>query len=137
MLDHIDMSILQELSKNSRITMKELGEIVHLTSQATTSRVAKLVDNGVIEGYTIQVNQTKVGYIFAFINIYAKSTNHEPYLSFIRSNEKYAINNYKINGDSCYLLECRFPSNELLDQFLIDLNKHAYYKLSIVISKWT
>lgn len=128
------MSILQELSKNSRITMKELGEIVHLTSQATTSRVAKLVDNGVIEGYTIQVNQTKVGFlIYAFINIYAKSTNHEPYLLFIKSQEKYVINNYKINGDSCYLLECRFPSNELLNQFLIDLNKHAYYKLSIVM----
>lgn len=34
MLDHTDMQILEELSKNSRITMKELGEKVHLTGQA-------------------------------------------------------------------------------------------------------
>lgn len=136
MLDHTDKLILEELSKNSRITMKELGEKVHLTGQATASRVVRLEDNGVIEGYTIQVNQIKVGYlVHAFINIYTKNINHDPYLSFIKSQEKYVINNYKISGDSCYLLECRFPTNELLDQFLIDLNKHANYKLSIVISK--
>jgi Lrp/AsnC family leucine-responsive transcriptional regulator len=48
---------LEELSKNSRITMKELGERVHLLGQATSARVAKLEDSGIIEGYTIKVNQ--------------------------------------------------------------------------------
>ena len=33
MLDHTDQRILDELSKNSRITMKELGEKVHLARQ--------------------------------------------------------------------------------------------------------
>jgi DNA-binding Lrp family transcriptional regulator len=56
MLDKTDMHILDELSKNSRITMKELGEKVHLTGPATSARVAKLEDSGVIEGYTIKVN---------------------------------------------------------------------------------
>ena len=35
MLDNIDKNILNELSKNSRITMKELGEKIHMTRQAT------------------------------------------------------------------------------------------------------
>ncbi|MCW9133625.1 Lrp/AsnC family transcriptional regulator [Bacillus paramycoides] len=136
MLDHTDMRILEELSKNSRITMKELGEKVHLTGQAAASRVAKLEDNGFIEGYTIKVNQVKLGcFIHAFINIYTKSTHHKPYLSFIKKQEKHIINNYKISGDGCYLLECKFPSNELLNQFLVDLNQHVNYRLSIVISK--
>ncbi|MDZ5609120.1 Lrp/AsnC family transcriptional regulator [Bacillus pseudomycoides] len=136
MLDSTDMRILDELSKNSRITMKELGEKVHLTGQAAASRVAKLEDNGVIEGYSIKVNQAKLGcFIHALINIYTKSTHHEPYLSFIKTQEQYVINNYKISGDSCYILECKFPSNEMLDGFLVNLNKHANYKLSIVINK--
>ncbi|TYS09697.1 Lrp/AsnC family transcriptional regulator [Bacillus subtilis] len=136
MLDHTDMQILEELSQNSRITMKELGEKVHLTGQAAASRVAKLEDNGVIEGYTIKVNQVKLGcYIHALLNIYTKSTHHHPYLSFIKTQGKYVINNYKISGDGCYLLECKFPSNETLDQFLVELNKHVNYKLSIVINK--
>ena len=136
MLDNTDMGILHELSINSRITMKELGEKVHLTGQATASRVAKLEDNGVIEGYSIKVNQVKLGcFIHAFITIITQSTYHQPYLSFIKTQEQYIINNYKISGDGCYLLECKFPSNELLNQFLEDLNEHVNYKLSIVINK--
>ncbi|WP_421535914.1 Lrp/AsnC family transcriptional regulator [Priestia sp. D3YE.R1] len=136
MLDNTDISILNELSKNSRITMKELGEKVHLTGQAAASRVAKLEDSGVIEGYTIQVNQKELGcFMHAWINIYTKSTSHQPFLSFIETQENYLLNNYKISGDGCYLLECKFPSNEVLDQFLVELNKHVNYKLSIVINK--
>lgn len=136
MLDHTDMKILEELSKNSRISMKQLGEKVHLTGQATASRVAKLEDNGVIEGYTIRVNQQKLGWnIHAMLNIYTKSTYHTPFLTFIETQEKYVINNYKISGDGCYLLECRFPNNEVLDQFLTELNKHVNYKLTILINK--
>jgi Lrp/AsnC family leucine-responsive transcriptional regulator len=136
MLDNTDMRILDELSKNSRITMKELGEKVHLTGPATSARVAKLEDSGVIEGYTIKVNRVKLGcFIHAFITIITESIFHQPYLSFIKTQEKYLINNYKISGDGCYILECEFPSIELMNQFLEELNKHANYKLSIVINK--
>ncbi|MDM5226089.1 Lrp/AsnC family transcriptional regulator [Cytobacillus sp. NJ13] len=135
MLDHTDQRILEELSKNSRITMKELGGKVHLTGQAAASRVAKLEDQGVIEGYTIKVNQDKLGFhIHAFITVITQSMYHQPYLTFVKAQEE-IIHNFKISGDGCYLLECKFPSNERLDQFLTHLNKHANYKLSIVINK--
>ncbi|WP_285840686.1 Lrp/AsnC family transcriptional regulator [Priestia endophytica] len=124
------------MSKNSRIKMKELGEKVHLTGQVAASRVAKLEDSGVIEGYAIKVNEVKMGYfVHALINIYTKDTHHQPYLSFVKKQEKYVINNYKISGDGCYLLECKFSSNESLDQFLIELNKHVNCKLSIIVNK--
>jgi Lrp/AsnC family transcriptional regulator, leucine-responsive regulatory protein len=138
MLDNTDIKILDELSKNSRITMKELGEKVHLTGPATSARVEKLEDSGVIEGYTIKINQAKLGFnIHAFITIITQSTNHKPYLSFIQTQEQYLVSNYKISGDGCYLLECKFPSNELMNQFLEELNEHANYKLSIVINKYS
>jgi Lrp/AsnC family leucine-responsive transcriptional regulator len=82
------------------------------------------------------VNQKELGcFIHAWINIYTKSTSHQPFLSFIETQENYLLNNYKISGDGCYLLECKFPSNEVLDQFLVELNKHVNYKLPIVINK--
>ncbi|QGH33309.1 winged helix-turn-helix transcriptional regulator [Gracilibacillus salitolerans] len=136
MLDSTDIRILEELSNNSRIKMKELGEKVHLTGQATADRVAKLEDSGVIEGYTIKVNQAKLGCsIHAFITIITQSISHQPYLAFIKTQKQYLINNYKISGEGCYMLECKFPSHEILDNFLEDLNKYANYKLSIVITK--
>jgi len=136
MLDNTDLQILDELAKNSRITMKELGEKIHLSGPAASARVEKLEANGIIEGYTININQIKMGYfIHAMISIFTSSSYHDPYLSFLKTQQEYVINNYKISGDSCYLLECRFPSNEALDEFLVKLNKHANYKLSIVINK--
>ncbi|NDI36064.1 Lrp/AsnC family transcriptional regulator [Chengkuizengella sediminis] len=136
MIDNTDEKILEELLKNGRITMKELGEKVHLTGQATASRVVKLEEEGVIEGYTINLNQGKSGYsIHSFINIFTKNPSHKAFLSFAEEKQKYILNHFKITGESCYLLECRFPSNDELDQFLTELNIHANYKLAIVINK--
>ncbi|MEW8987666.1 MAG: winged helix-turn-helix transcriptional regulator, partial [Bacillus sp. (in: firmicutes)] len=74
MLDSTDLKMIEELTLNSRITMKELGEKVHLTGQAASSRVAKLEDLGIIEGYTIKVNQMKLGYsVHAIIHIFTKT----------------------------------------------------------------
>lgn len=136
MLDHTDLRILDELSRNSRISMKELGEKIHLSGPAASARVEKLEKNNIIEGYTININQLKMGYyVHALINIFTKSTYHQPYLSFLKTQEEYVLNNYKISGDSCYILECKFPSNKELDKFLVELNEHVNYKLSIIINK--
>ncbi|PEW56194.1 Lrp/AsnC family transcriptional regulator [Bacillus cereus] len=134
MLDDTDKKTLEALLKNGRTSMKELGEKVHLTGQATSSRVIRLEEKGIIEGYTIKLNERKLGYyVHAFINIYTRSIQHSSYLSFVKTQQEYIIKNFKISGEGCYLLECKFPSNEALDQFLTQLNEHANYKLSIVI----
>lgn len=100
MLDSTDLRIIDELYKNSRMAMKELGEKVHLTGQATSSRLAKLEDSGVIEGYTIQVNQGKLGNsVHPFMNIYSKSPYHEPFLAFLDTQQQFIVNNFKISGD--------------------------------------
>jgi Lrp/AsnC family leucine-responsive transcriptional regulator len=136
LLDNTDKRIIEELLKNGRITMKELGVKVHMTGQATASRVIKLEEEGVIEGYTINLNHEKVGNpVHSFINIYTKGIEHTPFLTFIEQQQKYIVNNFKISGESCYLMECRFPSNDELDIFLTELTKYANYKLSIVINK--
>jgi len=56
-------------------------------------------------------------------------------LAFIKKQEKHLVNNYKISRDRCYTLECRFSLNELMNQFLEELNEHANYKLAIVVDK--
>ncbi|HCW52865.1 MAG TPA: transcriptional regulator [Clostridium sp.] len=133
-MDHTDRVIIEELKKNSKITMKELGEKIHLSGQATSTRVLKLEDMGIIKGYTINVNCSRYGYpVHAMINIYTKDLIHNPYLNFINSQQEYILHNYKISGDGCYLLECLFPTNEVMDEFLVNLNKYVNYKLNIIL----
>ena len=133
-MDSTDRRIIATLQQNSRMTMKELGELVHLTGQATATRVKKLEDLGIIEGYTIRINEEQLGLpIHAMITIYTTSTFHDPYLFFLEEHQQYVRNNYKVSGDGCYLLECRFPSNHELNTFLDGLSKYVNYKLSLVI----
>ncbi|WP_404900625.1 Lrp/AsnC family transcriptional regulator [Priestia filamentosa] len=110
--------------------IKELGEKVHLTGQVAASKVAKLEDNGIIEGYSITVNQAKLEcFLHAFIYIYLHDIHHRPFLSFVKTQNRCILDNYKISGDGCYLLECRFPSNEYLNGFLEELNQFSSYKM--------
>ncbi|MFD0716397.1 Lrp/AsnC family transcriptional regulator [Paenibacillus sp. GCM10027626] len=134
MLDKTDFAIIEELTANGRITMKELGAKVHMTAQAVRLRVEKLEDAGIILGYAAITDPAKLGRpVQAYINIYTKSTNHAPMLSFLEDHQKYIERKHKISGEGCYLVELRFPSNAELNTFLDLLNEYANYKLSLVI----
>ncbi|MBP6062974.1 MAG: Lrp/AsnC family transcriptional regulator [Fusobacteriaceae bacterium] len=134
MIDEIDKKIIEELSKNSRISMRELGEKIFLTGQATSTRVAKLEDMKIIKGYTLEVDYSLIGKaIHVILNIYTNSPQHYYYLKFIDSQKDNLLHNYKISGDGCYLIEARFSTTEELDEFLLKLNKYANYKLTIIL----
>lgn len=137
MIDSTDKRILDELQKNSRITMKDLGKKIHMTGQATAIRVAKLEDSGILEGYTIKVNHEKLGYpIHVMVNvIHTNMQNHQSYILFISSQDNYIIHHYKISGDGCYMIECRFPSTQVLDEFVTELNKYVNYKVTVILNE--
>ncbi|USG63732.1 AsnC family transcriptional regulator [Brevibacillus ruminantium] len=137
MLDYTDKRILEELAKDGRISMKKLGEKVHLSGQAAANRLAKLEDDQVIEGYTVRLNYKKTGYtVHSFITILTRSFDHQPLFSFLGTKCSFILNRFKISGEGCYLLECRFPSNEELDIFLGELSRYANYRLNIVVSEF-
>src|SRR5215217_7248621 len=65
MLDNIDELILSTLSKNSRQDSKEIGNFLigcgyTLTEEEIGSRIARLEAEGIITGYTISVDTTKI-----------------------------------------------------------------------------
>lgn len=60
-LDRIDHSIIRELQKNARITITELASRVGLSKTPCQVRMRRLEEQGVINGYTVLVNQTRLG----------------------------------------------------------------------------
>lgn len=136
MLDKTDQLILDTLKKNSRMTMKELSKIIHLTPPATKSRVEKLEDLDIIKGYTITTNDKKLGQsIHAFITPFTRDINHKPYLMLVNQYKHHVKSHYKVSGEGCYIIEAKFPSHKELNNFLEELNVYANYKLSIVIEE--
>lgn len=60
-MDKIDMKILRCLRDNARLTASAIGEQINLSVSAVIERIKKLESNGVIKGYTIDIDQSKMG----------------------------------------------------------------------------
>jgi Lrp/AsnC family transcriptional regulator, leucine-responsive regulatory protein len=60
-LDELDTSLLQALSENARLPIKELAKRVALSAPSTAERVRRLEEAGVIQGYTLRIDPRAIG----------------------------------------------------------------------------
>lgn len=55
-IDETDMKIIEILKKDGRASYSEIAEQVHLSRVAVRDRILKLINDGVIVGFTVQVS---------------------------------------------------------------------------------
>lgn len=69
-LDDIDLRLLEALGDNARLSYRELGDLVGLSSPAAADRVRRLEQRGVIVGYGAQIDYGVLGFpIQCIINL--------------------------------------------------------------------
>ncbi len=61
-MDKKDKKIIEMLSENSRRPFTEIAGEIGVSEATIRKRVKKLEDEGVIEGYTVEVDPEKLGY---------------------------------------------------------------------------
>ena len=104
-MDITDYKIIEILQKEGRISMKDLGKIVGLTSPAVSERVKRLEESGVIEGYKAIVNPNALGRVIkAFVNISLPSNKYHEFLEAARKDPR-IVECHHITGDDCLLLK--------------------------------
>lgn len=54
-LDEIDLQIIGALERDARLSVRALAEQLHLSRAATYARLQRLLDDGVIEGFSARV----------------------------------------------------------------------------------
>ncbi len=59
--DKFDIAILEALQRDARISLNELSTQVGLTSSPCWTRIKRMEEAGVIEGYSVRVNPASVG----------------------------------------------------------------------------
>lgn len=60
-IDEVDRKILQLLDENGRMSYAEIGKKLNLSRVSIRERVTQLMENGVIEKFTVVINSDKVG----------------------------------------------------------------------------
>ena len=111
-MDVTDYRIIEILQKDGRISMKDLGKIVGLTSPAVSERVKRLEESGVIEGYKAIVNPDALGRVIkAFIHIALPS-----------------------DGDDCSLLKVIVKDMYELENVIDSIKSIGTTKTSVILS---
>lgn len=135
MIDLIDKSILQELSKDSRLSMSELGRRVHLSPPAVKERVLQLEEQGIIVQYTTRINEKLLGYnIQCIIEVTIKNNRYNDFKELIQtySNVDFC---YRIAGEACFMVKMNFSSFENAEATIDQLQNLAHTKTNFIFSE--
>ncbi len=74
-LDGTDERILAELTHNARATFAEIGQTVNLSAPAVKRRVDRMLDDGVIKGFTTVVDPNALGWkTEAYVQVFCHGT---------------------------------------------------------------
>ena len=123
-MDKKDRAILSELRNNSRQSWREIGDKVFLSSQAVGQRVQDLLNDHIIEKFTIKEQKQHL----QFITIYMNTNQFTSFENLVKSFDE-VEEFYKITGDGCYMIISHFDS-DALNLFLTKITDFGRYKVS-------
>lgn len=121
--DEIDVAILNELQQDSRLSVRQLAQRVHRSPTPVFERLKRLEHDGVIKGYTINVDLEKTGRRFAvFCNVSLKHINTEIHEAFAKEVAKMneVSECYNVSGAFDYLLKVNVPDMKTYRTFVTD-----------------
>ncbi len=113
-LDRTDLKILSVLLRNSRTPYSQMARMLNLGESTIYTRVKRLMDEGVLLGFTVDIDLSKLGLVTqAFVEI---KPDFRRVNELVRQLEKlpWVVEVYKVSGDYPILARVVARSNEEL-----------------------
>ncbi len=133
-MDSTDIRILKILQQEARISMKELGLRVNLTSPAVSERIKRLEESGVIEGYAAIVNPKKLKlHVEAIVHVSMKVSSHERFKK-LAMEEREIIECHHVTGEDCMTVKVVCEDTHRLEEILDKIQAIGDTKTAIILS---
>lgn len=133
-LDAVDQRILEALSRNSRMPLKELAEAAGLSSPSAAERVRRLEERGVISGFTVDLDLAALGYpLQAIVRVRPLPGQLHIVERLIQETPEF-IECDKVTGDDCFIARLVVRSMSELDGLLDRISERAETNTSMVKS---
>lgn len=133
-MDITDIRILKILQQEARISMKELGQRVNLTSPAVSERIRRLEESGVIEGYAAIVNPKKLKlHVEAIVHVSMKVSAHERFKK-LAHEEREIIECHHVTGEDCMTVKVVCEDTHRLEEILDKIQAIGDTKTAIILS---
>ncbi|EOH98522.1 hypothetical protein UAW_01118 [Enterococcus haemoperoxidus ATCC BAA-382] len=132
-MDTIDRKLLQILHENSRISIVELSQKINLSRPSVKERINKLVEQGVITKFTIQVSMQKIEESITFFTELSQVTIPVEKTLILLKNNPYVNEVHIVSGDVNYLVKATVTSTTEMKELLAKWMQFANVKTSIVL----
>ncbi|ALC83773.1 MULTISPECIES: Lrp/AsnC family transcriptional regulator [Bacillus] len=134
-IDQVDVHILNELSKDSRQSMRELAKKVNLSAPSVTERVRRMESFGMIKHYSTQFDYKKIGFpVSCLIEATIKNGEYERFKAHIKT-LPYVEFCYRIAGEACYMLKINRESLEQVETFINETAPYAQTVTHVIFSE--
>jgi Lrp/AsnC family transcriptional regulator, leucine-responsive regulatory protein len=133
-IDAVNRRILQELQRDVRITMTELGRRIGMSSPAVTERVRRLEEAGVIRGYRLDVNPAALGLPIALYIRIRPNPGQLPRIAELAQQIPEVVECHRVTGEDCFILKAHIPAIDQLDRLLDSFLLYGATTTSIIQS---
>lgn len=120
-MDEKDRALLKELKANSRATVKELAKKTRIRPSTVHKRLQKLRNTGIIEKYTVKLNNKKVQE--DFIVFMLVKTKPQTVLDERIFRDDHIKEVFGITGDYDLFIKLKFKGIEEFNRFIIKFRK--------------
>lgn len=106
-LDKFDLAILSVLREDARSSLQDISSRVGLSSTPCWTRIKKMESEGVIQGYTVRVDQAALGFTeTVIVQVTLGNHNDDTLVAFGKALEEIpeVIEAYLISGDYDYII---------------------------------
>ncbi len=132
MLDDVDKRILELLSNDGRVSVKDLAQHVGLSAPSTSERIKRLEERGVIRGFTVEIDPASIGFTLqAIIRVRPLPGKLHVVQQLIEAIPEISECD-KVTGDDCFIARLHVRSIEELDTILDRIADKAETNTSIV-----
>ncbi|HLR75252.1 MAG TPA: Lrp/AsnC family transcriptional regulator [Virgibacillus sp.] len=116
--DDIDRRLVEELIKDGRMSYVELAKKVGLSRVAVKDRIQNLIDEGVIENFTISINSEKFGKkVSAFFEVDVEPKQLQEVAQNLADNPSVA-SIYQMTGPSTLHMHVLVENFQMLETFI-------------------
>jgi Lrp/AsnC family leucine-responsive transcriptional regulator len=131
-LDETDQALIGLLADNARLSTAELARSVGLSAPSVAERLRRLEEDGVVKGYTIELDPRALGYtLTAIVRIRPLPGQlHTVERLLVESPE--VVECDKVTGEDCFVARYLLRSIEELDPILERIAQRAQTSTSIV-----
>ncbi|MFX1393691.1 MAG: Lrp/AsnC family transcriptional regulator [Promethearchaeota archaeon] len=125
-LDDIDKDILRILQDDARKSYREIQDQLGISIGTIHNRISKLKKNQIIEGYTLKLNNIKLGFKLTFLIRIQVDGKHTVEILEEVSKIPEVCSVFHTTGEQSAALICRFRESDDVHRFIRELNEKEY-----------